>query len=267
MAGSGHGPLSCGAPDRSAVVPETSPAAFGRLFARAADCSQGNSPCRHKGSPFLHFALPDPAPDRKHQPLPARRGLSSMALVDRGLSTPPAMTGGAAHHPQSHGQPGRTASPAPPRPGPAFSCQRGGSGLRPVSAPVGALRHLPAALPVRQTVPSPARHWHGCPLPWVDTLRSAHARLRASTSAHARLRASTSAKTPLHPGAGDRLASGSPKGGGLLWSPYLCYTSRRSVDGVGFFTSRKGGGAYDYLRVIDAHADIRHAHCCYPVVS
>ena len=172
MAGSGHGPLSCGAPDRSAVVPETSPAAFDRLFARAADCSQGNSPCRHKGSPFLHFALPDPAPDRKHQPLSARRGWSSMALVDRRLSTPPAMTGGAAHHPQSHGQPGRTASPAPPRTGPAFSCQRGGSGLRPVSAPVGALRHLPAALPVRQTVPSPARPWHGCPLPWVDTLRS-----------------------------------------------------------------------------------------------
>ena len=138
MAGSGHGLLSCGAPDRSAVVPETSPAAFGRLFARAADCSQGNSPCRHKGSPFLHFALPDPAPDRKHQPLPDRRGVSSMALVDRCLSTPPAMTGGAAHHPQSYGQAGRTASPAPPRTGPAFSCQRGGSGLRPVSAPVGA---------------------------------------------------------------------------------------------------------------------------------
>ena len=93
MAGSGHGPLSCGAPDRSAVVPETSPAAFDRLFARAADCSQGNSPCRHKGSPFLHFALPDPAPDRKHQPLSARKGWSSMALVDRRLSTPPAMTG------------------------------------------------------------------------------------------------------------------------------------------------------------------------------
>ena len=142
MAGSGHGPLSCGAPDRSAVVPETSPAAFGRLLARAADCSQGNSPCRHKGSPFLHFALPDPAPDRKHQPLSARRGWSSMALVDRRLSTPPAMTGGAAPHPQSHGQPGRTASPAPPRTGPALSCQRGGSGLRPVSAPVGALRPL-----------------------------------------------------------------------------------------------------------------------------
>ena len=34
-----------------------------------------------------------------------------------------------------------------------------------------------------------------------------------------------------------------------------------------FSRSRKGGGAYDYLRVIDAHADIRHAHCCYPVVS
>ena len=142
-------------------------------FRQSSRPQPGNSPCRHKGSPFLHFALPDPAPDRKHQPLPDRRGLSSMALVDRGLSTPPAMTGGAAHHPQSHGQPGRTASPAPPRTGPSLSCQRGGSGLRPVSAPVGALRHLPAALPVRQTVPSPARHWHGCPLPLVDTLRSA----------------------------------------------------------------------------------------------
>lgn len=36
---------------------------------------------------------PHPAPDRKHQPLSARRGWSSMALVDRRLSTPPAMTG------------------------------------------------------------------------------------------------------------------------------------------------------------------------------
>ena len=180
-----------------------------------------------------------------------------MALVDRCLSTPPAMTGGAAHHPQSHGQPGRTASPAPPRTGPAFSCQRGGSGLRPVSAPVGALRPL-----ARSSACQADRPFAGSSLARVSFALGGHPPV---ASAH--LRASTSAKTPLHPGAGDRLASGSPKGGGLLWSPYLCYTGRRSVDGVGFFTSRKGGGAYDYLRVIDAHADIRHAHCCYPVVS
>ena len=84
---------------------------------------------------------------------------SSMALVDRFLSTSPAMTGGAAHHTSSPAHQGLTASPAPP---------------------------------VSQTVPVHARHRHGCPLPLVDTLRSAAAHLQASTSA----------TTPLHPGAG-----------------------------------------------------------------
>ena len=79
---------------------------------------------------------------------------SSMALVDRFLSTSPAMTG------------------------------------KQLITP--AARIIRGGLPVRQTVPVHARHRHGCPLPLVDTLRSAAAHLQASTSA----------TTPLHPGAG-----------------------------------------------------------------